>query len=85
MRAYWESGGIAPRILDLVTRWRRVVSLMPQSLHPQGKSPWYQLIGGLVGPRAGLDAVVEKKIPSRATSAGSRTPDHPARNPVLYH
>jgi hypothetical protein len=22
MKAYWGSGGIAPRILDLVTRWR---------------------------------------------------------------
>jgi hypothetical protein len=22
MEAYWESGGIAPRILDLGTRWR---------------------------------------------------------------
>jgi hypothetical protein len=25
MKTYWESGGIAPRILDLGTRWRWVV------------------------------------------------------------
>jgi hypothetical protein len=37
------SGGIAPRILDLGTRWRRVVSFTPQPLNHQGKSPWYPL------------------------------------------
>jgi len=25
MKAYWVNGGIAPRILDLGIRWRRVV------------------------------------------------------------
>jgi hypothetical protein len=42
-KAYWVSGGIAPRILDLGTRWRWVVSLRPQPLHLQGKRPWYPL------------------------------------------
>jgi len=37
------SGGIAPHILDLSTRWRRVVSFTPQQLYPQGKSPRYSL------------------------------------------
>jgi hypothetical protein len=41
-----ESGGIAPRILDLVTRWRRVVSFTPQPLYPQGKNPGNHWIGG---------------------------------------
>jgi hypothetical protein len=44
------SGGIAPRILDLSTRWRWVVSFTPRPLYPQGKSPWYPLdrrLGGL--------------------------------------
>jgi hypothetical protein len=27
-KAYWTSGGIAPRVLDMGTRWRRVVSFM---------------------------------------------------------
>jgi hypothetical protein len=31
---------------------------------PQGKSPWYHWIGGWVGPRTSLDAVVKRKIPS---------------------
>jgi hypothetical protein len=43
IKAYWESGGIAPRIIDLGTRWRRVVSFTPRPLYPQGKSPWYPL------------------------------------------
>jgi hypothetical protein len=48
MKAYWESGDIAQRILDLGTRWRRVVNFTPRPLHPQGKSSWYsRRLGGL--------------------------------------
>jgi hypothetical protein len=43
MIAYWETGGMVPRILDLGTRWRWVVSFTPLPLYPQGKSPWYPL------------------------------------------
>jgi hypothetical protein len=50
MKAYWESGGIAPRIVDLGTRWRRVVSYTPRSLYLQGNSPWYPLDKRLGGP-----------------------------------
>jgi hypothetical protein len=58
MEAYWGSGCIAPRILDLNTRWRWVVSFMPRPLYLRD---W---IGGGMGPRAGLDTVVKRKIPS---------------------
>jgi hypothetical protein len=34
------------------------------ALYPQGKSPCYPLDRRLVGPRAVLDAVVKRKIPS---------------------
>jgi hypothetical protein len=37
MKAYWESWGIVPHILDLGTRWRLVVSFTPRPLYPQGK------------------------------------------------
>jgi hypothetical protein len=37
MKTYWGSGGIAPCILDLDTRWRWVVSFTPRPLYPQGK------------------------------------------------
>jgi hypothetical protein len=43
MKAYWGSRCIAPRILDLGTRWRWVASFMPRPLYPQGMSPWYPL------------------------------------------
>jgi hypothetical protein len=41
-----------------------------------------QRIGGCVGPRAGLDAVLRGKTPSPCRE--SKT-DHPARSPTLYH
>jgi hypothetical protein len=51
----------------------------PAALAP-GRDPRTHWIGDWVGPRAGLDAVVKRKIPSSC-----RTPDHPARSPALYH
>jgi hypothetical protein len=68
MKTYWESAGITPRILDLSTRWRWVDSFTPRPLYPKGKSTHW--IGGWEGPRAVLDAVVKRKIPS---PAGNRT------------
>jgi hypothetical protein len=35
MKAYCGNGGIAPRILDLGTRWRRVVSFTSRALYPR--------------------------------------------------
>jgi hypothetical protein len=63
MKAYWRSGGIVPRILDLGTRRRWVVSFTPRPLYSQGKNPGIHWIRGWVDPRAGLDAVVKRKIP----------------------
>jgi len=48
----WVSGGIAPRILNLGTRWRWVVSFAPQPLYPQGKSPRFPLVRRLGGPQS---------------------------------
>jgi hypothetical protein len=63
MKACWESGGIAPHILNLSTRWRWSVSFMPQPLCPWGKSPQHPLEGGWVGPRANVDAVAKRRNP----------------------
>jgi hypothetical protein len=52
MKAYWETGGIAPRILDLGTRWRWVVSFTPRPLYPQGMRPCYPLDRRLSGPQS---------------------------------
>jgi hypothetical protein len=46
------SGDISPRILDLGTRWRWVVSFTPRPLYSQGKSPWYTLDRRLGGPQS---------------------------------
>jgi hypothetical protein len=63
-------------ILDLGTRWKRVVSFKPRPLYPPGGictgTHW---IGGVVGPRAGLDAVERKILPCRELNPG-----HPARS-----
>jgi hypothetical protein len=37
MKSYWRSGGIAPRILNLDTRWRGVLSFTVRLLYPRGK------------------------------------------------
>jgi hypothetical protein len=49
---YWGSGGKAPNILDLGTRWRWVMRLTPWPLYPQGKSPLYPLDRRLRGPQS---------------------------------
>jgi len=39
MKAYWGSGGMALRIINLVNRWRRVVSFTLRKLYSRGKQP----------------------------------------------
>jgi hypothetical protein len=46
------SGGMGPRILDLRTRWKWVVSFTPRPLYPKGNSPWYSLHNKLSGPQS---------------------------------
>jgi hypothetical protein len=52
MKAYWGSGGIAPRILDLGTRSRWVFSFTPRKLYLQRNSPWYPFDRRLSGPQS---------------------------------
>jgi hypothetical protein len=67
------SGDIAPHILDLGTKWRWVVSFTPPPLYPQGKGPGTHWIGGWVGSRAVLNAVVKRKIPSQYRGSNDRS------------
>jgi hypothetical protein len=71
MKTYFGSGGIAPRI-HLGTRWRFVVRFTPRLLYPQEKSPVTHWIGGWVGLRAVLDAVVKRQIPSPCRESNTR-------------
>jgi hypothetical protein len=47
MKMYWRSGDTNPRILNLGTRWRYVVSFTPRPLYPH--THW---IEGLSGPQS---------------------------------
>jgi len=50
-----RNGGIAPRVLDLGTRWRWVVSFTPRPLQPPGKKyPGTHWKGGWAGPRGSV-------------------------------
>jgi hypothetical protein len=82
-----ESGGIAPSILDLGTRWRWVVSFTHRPLFPQGKNPSYPLdrrLGGTQSrsgrggeeknsqPLQGLEPPIIQPVAQRYTSELSR-------------
>jgi len=56
-KAYRTSGSVASPTLNLSTRWRYVVSLMPWPLHftPEDKHPGTHGTGGWVILRASLD------------------------------
>jgi hypothetical protein len=76
MKAYWGSGGIAPRILDLGTldggEW---LASRPGRFTPREISAGTYWRGGWVGPRAGLDTVMKRKIPNPCRDS---SPYHPA-------
>jgi hypothetical protein len=64
MKTYCGSEDTAPRNLHLGTSWRVMVSFTNRPLYPRERDPGTHWIGGCIGPRAGLDAVVKRKIPS---------------------
>jgi len=66
-----ERGGVAPRILNIGTRLRWVVSFTPRPLYPVEIIYGNHWIWGRVGHRVGLDVVARRKIPPQV---GNRTP-----------
>jgi hypothetical protein len=79
-KVYWGVEVKLHPFFYLDTRWRWVDGFTPQPFYSQGTAPCTHWIGGWVGPRAGLDAVVKRKIPARI-----RTPDHLALSLAPYH
>jgi hypothetical protein len=73
MNTYWGIGGIAPRILDLGTRWGEQSASRSGRLTPRERAPGSHRIGGWVDPRAGLDAMVRRKIPSTCQDSNLRS------------
>jgi hypothetical protein len=72
MKAYWGNGAIAPRILDLIIRWEWSAS-RPGCFTPRERAPGTHWIGDWVGTRAGLYAVLRRKIPSPYQDSHSRS------------
>jgi hypothetical protein len=64
MKAYWESGGIDLRILASARDGGEWSVSRSSRFTPRKSAPGTHWIGGWVGPRAGLDAVVKRKVPS---------------------
>jgi hypothetical protein len=65
MKTYWGSGGIYPRIhTSALDGGEWSASRRGRFIAKERASPGTHWIGGFVGPGTGLDAVVERKIPS---------------------
>jgi hypothetical protein len=64
MKAYWGSGGIAETFLTSAQDGGEWAASRPGRLTPRERAPGTHWIGGWVGPRAGLDAVVKRTFPS---------------------
>jgi hypothetical protein len=82
IKAFWGSGGIAPRILSWSLDGGEWSASHLGRFTLRGRAPVTHWIGGWVDPRTGLDAVVKRKFPA---PVGTRNPDHPVRSPALYH
>jgi hypothetical protein len=73
MKAYWESGSIAARTLNLDSRCRSVVSFTPQPLYLPGKSHWYPLDRRLSGIKSRSGRGVKEKKYLIIAPTGNRT------------
>jgi hypothetical protein len=73
MKAYLESGGVAPLILWPLDGGEWSASRPGRFTHRKGV-PDAHWIGGLLGPRAVLDAVVKRKILSPRRESNPRNP-----------
>jgi hypothetical protein len=67
----WGSGGKTPRILNLGLNWGEWSALCPYRFNPRETASNTRRIGGCVGLRSGLDAVVKRKF---ACSSPNQTP-----------
>jgi hypothetical protein len=74
MEVYWRSGGIAPRILTVALDGAEWLPSRPGRFTLSERTPGTHCVGSWVGPRAVLDTVVKRKIPSSSRESKPRTP-----------
>jgi hypothetical protein len=81
MKAYWGSGGIAPRILNLALGGGKWSALRPNRFTARERAPSTNWIGGV-----GVGGLQSRSGPGgEEKNSQTGTPDHSARSPVLYH
>jgi hypothetical protein len=73
MKAYWEWTYSSTHSLTLVLDGGEWSASRPGRFTPIERASGTHWIGGWVGPRAVLDAVVKKKIPSPRRESNPRT------------
>jgi hypothetical protein len=76
MKTYWRSWSIAPRILNLGTRWRWVVSFTPRPFYPRWKKSWYlfDMRLGVPQSRSGRGGEEKKSQPLPGIEPHSSSP-----------
>jgi hypothetical protein len=74
MKAYWGSGGIVPLSLNLEADGGEWSGSSPSRFTLRERDAGSQWLGGWVGPRVVLDAVVKRKILSLRRESNPRTP-----------
>jgi hypothetical protein len=74
MKTFWGNGVIAPRNLTSALDGGEWSASRPGRFTPRERAPGTHWIGGWLGPRAGLDTVVNRKIPSPRRESNPRTP-----------
>jgi hypothetical protein len=74
MKAFWGSGGIDYSFLTSTLDGGEWSASRPGRFTPREIALGTHWIGGRVGPRAVLDAVVKRKIPSPRWKSSPRTP-----------
>jgi hypothetical protein len=83
MKTYGGSSSIAPPILTLALDVDQLSASCPATL-PLERVPSTHWTGGWVGPKAGLDAVENRKNPLHLLGTKPQFNGHPACSLLLY-
>jgi hypothetical protein len=83
MKAYWGVEYSSTHSLTSALDGGEWSSSRAGRFSPQGENPWYPMDRKLGGPLSRSGRGGEEK--NSQLLRGTRTPDHPARSPALYH